>query len=86
MSPRDVFDFMHDHSRGRSRFGDNESIRGNDSVRSDLIVRPAQRSRFQATAVNSQRLGCQSFKLKSSARPDLFPEPNATDRGLISPT
>jgi hypothetical protein len=32
---RDTFDLFHQPDRGR--FGDNESVRGNDSVRSDLI-------------------------------------------------
>lgn len=33
----DTFDFMDDNRRERGRFGDNESVRGNDSVRSDLV-------------------------------------------------
>jgi hypothetical protein len=34
---RDTFDFMDDGRRQRERFGENESVRGNDSVRSNLV-------------------------------------------------
>lgn len=34
---RDTFEFMDDGRRERERFADNESVRGSDSVRSDLI-------------------------------------------------
>lgn len=34
---RNTFNFMDDNKRERGRFGDNESIRGNESVRSDLV-------------------------------------------------
>lgn len=34
---RDTFDFIDDNRRERDRFGDNESLRGNDDARSSLI-------------------------------------------------
>lgn len=36
-SPRDSLDFMRDRDAGRGRFGDDHQVRGNDSVRSDLL-------------------------------------------------